>query len=368
MFIYLITFLLFICFSFLEVRTDISERTKKYLYTFLFFFLVFQVGFRWQTGTDWFDYLRHFAQSTSYEAVLINVLLGYEIGYGSFVFLVRSFTDNYTVFLVLHAVLYYFLVFKANKILSPFPFLSLLVFYASTMGILGSNKQLIALAICFYSLKYLLDGKSFKFFLLVFIAFLFHTSALLFLIYYFLNRDIKKKYILLSLVLAIVIGKSSLPNLLFSNFANFLGGALADKAEKYGDNNLSATSLSLIGLIRRLLFFSLFFINYDKITSKFPTYKLLFNGFFVGLLIYFLFSGSLIVLAGRGSFYFNIMECFLMSSQLLLFKSKKDRAYLLLVFFIYSYFIFFQSIAEYPELFIPYNGVLDSRFPVSSEI
>lgn len=354
---YLLTFILFIVFSYLEIRTNIDVSIKNKLYVFLFFFIVFQVGLRWETGTDWFPYFNNFSETTSYQVVLINVLLGYEIGYGFFVYAIRTLTDNYSVFLVVHAVVYYFLIFKANKFLSPFPFLSLLLFYTSTMGILGSNRQLIALGICFFSLQYIIDKKPLKFFLLVFTAFLFHTSALLFLAYYFLNRDFKKYYIVLVIVLAFLIGKSSLPNYLFASFGNFLGETASNKVELYTDRELSETSLSVIGLIRRLIFFFIFFLNYDKIVQKFPTYRLLFNGFAVGLAIYFMFSSSFIILVGRGGYYFNIMECFLLASQLLLFKSSKERSYLLLFFFVYAYLIFYQSISEYPHLFIPYKGV-----------
>lgn len=299
MFMYLFTLLLFIVFSYLEIRTNIDVNIKRNLYFFMFLFLVFQVGLRWETGTDWDEYMRHFSQSTSYGAVLINVLLGYEIGYGFFAYTIRAFTDNYSVFLVAHALIYYFLILKANKVLSPFPFVSLLVFYASTMGILGSNKQLIALAICFYSLQFILMKKPLKFFLLVFIAFLFHTSALLFVVYYFLNRDFKKYAIVMAVILAFLIGKSSLPNYLFTGFGNFLGEAASNKVEMYSENKLSETTLSIIGLIRRLIFFILFLLNYDKIKGKFPTYKLLFNGYSFGLVIYFMFSSSFIIQIGR---------------------------------------------------------------------
>ena len=355
--IYLIIFLLFIVFSFIEVRTTVSVFVKRKLYFFLFFFIVFLIGLRWETGTDWVEYLRHFTESTSTQVLLINILLGYEIGYGFFVFVVRSFTDNYSVFLLLHALIYYYFLFRSNKFLSPFPFISLLVLCSSTMGIVGSNKQLIAIAICLYSLEFLLNKKRIKFFLCVFVAFLFHTSALIFFVYYFFNRDFKKYYIIIALVLGFVIGRSTLPNLLFDSFANFLGGAAAYKAEIYSENKLSETTLSLIGVFRRILFFIIFFINYDAIVKKFPTYRLLFNGFSFGLLIYLMFSNSFVILVGRGSFYFNIMECFLLASQLLLFPSKKERSYLLILFFVYGYFIFHQSISEYPQLFLPYKGV-----------
>ena len=343
-------------FSFLELRTNLLPIQHKSMSFFVYGLFVFQVGLRWQTGTDWDNYLNNFLETTSFEIVLDNTLLGYEIGYGVFVYLFRSFTDNYSVFLVVHAVIYYFLILKANKFLSPYPFLSLFIFYATTMGILGSNRQLIALAICFYSLQFILEKKPIKFFLLVFIAFFFHASALLFLVYYFFNRDFDKRLIVLALILAVLIGKSSLPNYLFIQFSGFLGETAANKAEMYSTRELSATSNSIIGLIRRLLFFFVFLFSYDKIVKKFPIYKLLFNGFSLGLFIYFMFASSFVILVGRGGFYFSIMECFLLASLMLLFDGR-HRVLLLVVLSVYSYFILFQSISEYPELFIPYKGL-----------
>jgi hypothetical protein len=356
--IYIFTLVLLLIFSFIEIRFDLTEAQHRWMEIFVFCFFVFQVGFRWQTGTDWDSYLNNFNGTTSYTDVRNYLLMGFEIGYGIFVYAIRLFSNDYTVFLVLHAIIYYFLIIKANNFLSPYPFLTLLIFYVSTMGILGSNRQLIAMSICFYSLQFLLyDKKPIKFFILVSIAFFFHTTALLFFIYYFLNRDFNKQVVIIALVIAFLIGQSSLPNYIFLNFSDLLGETAAQKAQMYVGREVSKTALSLAGLIRRLVFFTVFMISYDKIVVKFPAYKLLFNGFTLGLMIYFMFASTFVILVGRGGYYFTVMECFLLASLLLLFKSRRDRGYLLLLFFVYSYFIFFQSISEYPHLFMPYKGV-----------
>ncbi|OIV43205.1 hypothetical protein BKM63_03055 [Flavobacterium johnsoniae] len=118
-----------------------TDYNKKILYSIIFIFLIFQVGFRWETGTDWVPYYTHFLAAGAYEKIFLDVLLGFEIGYGYFVYVIRSFTDSYTFFLIIHALIYYFLVFKANKLLSPYPVISMFIYYTSTMGILGSNRQ-----------------------------------------------------------------------------------------------------------------------------------------------------------------------------------------------------------------------------------
>lgn len=356
--IYFFTLFTLFIFSFFEIRFDLTEAQHRGMTVFVFCLFVFQVGFRWQTGTDWDSYLNNFNGTTSYTDVRNYLLIGFEIGYGIFVFVVKLFSNDYTVFLILHALIYYFFITKANHFLSPYPFLTLLIFYTSTMGILGSNRQLIAISLCFYSLQFIIyDRKPLKFFLFVLVAFFFHKTALLFLLYYFLNRDFNKQLIILALIIAFLIGKSSLPNYLFLNFSDFLGETSAQKAQMYVGRELSKTALSSIGLIRRLVFFTIFMISYDRIIIKFPTYKLLFNGFTVGLMIYFMFSSTFVILVGRGGYYFTIMECFLLASLLLLFDSRTDRSYLLILYFVYAYFIFFQSISEYPQLFTPYKGI-----------
>jgi hypothetical protein len=355
-------------FSFLEVRTDLLPIQRKGLAIFMYCLLVFQIGFRWETGTDWSAYLFHFQETTSFESVLDNSLQGFELGYGTFVYIFRMFTEDYSVLLVTHAVIFYFLFFKANKFLSPYPFLSLLVFYAATMGILGSNRQLIALVICFYSLKYIIDEKPIKFLLLIILASFFHKTALMFLVYYFFNRDFDKRLIVIVLILSILFGKSSLPSSLFVQFSGYFGDAVADKAEMYSTKALASTANSVIGLLRRLVFFAVFLFYYDNIVKKFPLYKLLFNGFFLGLVLYFMFSTSFAILAGRGGFYFTIMECFLLASLLLLFKGR-HRVFLLAGIFVYSYFIFFQSISEYTHMFLPYKGLyINTTFERTWEI
>lgn len=358
MLVYIFTICLFFFFSYLEIRTSITEKQRFVLYFVLFVVLVIQVGLRWETGTDWIYYRENFLNSTSLEAILINVFIGFEIGYGFSVYLVRLLTDNYVYYLLIHALVYYFLIFKANSKISPFPILSLLLFYTLTMGYLGSNRQLMSLAICLYALRFVVKKKPVIFFSLVFFAFLFHTSALLFMVYYYLNRDFNKKYMVVVLFLAIAIGQTQIPNILFSGIGNLLPGASASKVSVYSDKeSMEGISLTLGGLIRRLLYFFLFFINYDAISQKFENYKLIFNGFLFGLIFYFLFSNSLLILVNRGSLYFNVMECFLITSQLLLFNLSKDRSYILFFIALYSIGLFFQSISIYPDLFIPYKGI-----------
>lgn len=357
--IYIVTFLVLYVFSFLELRVNLSVLQHKSMSVFVYFLLIFQVGLRWQTGTDWDSYLLHFKGMDNISDVYLFMAL-FEPGYSFFVLAVKYLWNSYTVFFVVHALVYYALVFSAFKKLSPYLFISLLVFYATTMGVLGSNRQLIALGICLYALRYVIEKNAIKFFLLIAIAYLFHVTAIIFIIYYFLNRDIKQFWVFAILILSFIIGKTSIPLSFITFIANNIGGMASSKALHYIDiaeDDLLNNSLSVLGFIKRFLFIGLFIYNYKFLTSKLTYYKLIFNGYVVGLVLYFLFSSSILLLVNRGSLYFSAMEVLLLSSQFLVLKNKDYKVILLFILFIISIFLFFQSIAGYADLFIPYKGI-----------
>lgn len=355
--IYIFTLVVLLIFSFLELRTTLTDIQHKSMLIFVFCLFVFQVGFRWQTGTDWEPYLLHFEFVNNLDDVY-SPISGFEIGYGFFIYIVKNLWNSYSAFLFIHAIVYYILVFSAFKKLSPYVFISLLVFYAITMGVMGSNRQLISLSICLFALRYVVNKNAVKFFLLVGFAFLFHSSALLFIVYFFLNRNIKQSWIFTILILCFIIGKTSIPMLLFSFVGNNIGAMGEYKSLVYlMDSKNDFESLSILGLVKRIFFLGLFIYHYDSLTTKLSYYKIIFNGYFVGLIIYFLFSSSILVLVNRGSLYFTVMEALLISSQFLMVKDKHYKVHFLLAVFIVSIFLFFQSIGGYADLFVPYKGI-----------
>jgi hypothetical protein len=227
------------------------------------------------------------------------------------------------------------------------------------MGILGSNRQLISVSLCLIALKYARERKIIKFFSLVLIAFLVHSTALLFVIYYFIDFDIKFKKLALIMLIASIIGMTNIPFGIFS----FLGGKVGFDASKVifyletAQEFLTENKLSIFGFVKRILFISIFYYNKDRLIGKVPYYNLMLNGYSIGLIIYFLFMNSLLIIVNRGSLYFTIMEPFLLAFQLLLIKQKRMRVVMLFVLFAYSIMMFFKSIEGYYDLFIPYKGL-----------
>lgn len=357
--IYIITLLIIFIIGILDLRLKLTNFQRNFCIGFLYVIIVIQIGLRWETGTDWKPYLENFETSDDYSLVLINGLTGFEIGYGTLVFIIKKIFDSYSFFLVFHAIIFYTIIFRTSKKYSPYFFISLLFFYATNLGIIGSNRQLLAVALCLLSIPYILDRKPIKFIAIIIFASLFHTTALLFGVYYFFNKKFKFYIVLGSLLVALIIGKTPLPIKLFS-LAGGIGEMATLKVEAYGSGAKEAmqeATLSFVGLIKRILFLTLFTINFKNLSEKLSYYKILYNGYAFGLFLYFLFSSSLIILVNRGSLYFNIMESFLISSQFLVITSRSEKAYMLFILLIITILFLVQSISPYPDLFDPYKSL-----------
>ena len=357
--IYLITIFLLFVLAFIEACYKLSPRFKNILLLLAFSVLVLQVGLRWETGTDWDQYLSHFKAKNVFTSSTPLVHL-FEYGYNLFVWIVKLFTSKYSVFLFVHACIYYYLIFNSLNRYTPYFFTALILLYALSMGMVGSNRQLIALAICLYALRFAKEKKPIYFFSLVFLALNFHVTAILFCVYYFINREIKPIFLILLIVSSIIIGHFKLPVIIFSYVGNLIGGNTATKTILYlqgAEGYMSEYKLSIFGFIKRLAFLSIFYLNRNRISERLPYYKLLLNGYIIGIIFYFLFSSSLVVIVSRGSIYFNIMEPLLIASQLCLFKKKQNIVLISVLVLFLSVIFFFQSISSYPDLFVPYKGI-----------
>lgn len=344
-------------FSYVEI-SGIGSTAKRAMLLIACFIFVTQVGLRWETATDWTSYRNHFDNEHTWESVLLNAAIGFELGYGLFVWFSHAISENYTVFLLIHASVFYILIVKAVNRLSHYRILTLMLFYAIMIGYTGSNRQLLAIAICLSSLTYAINKQLTLFLLCIFFAALFHTSALLFSAYYLLNRDFKWHTILILIAFSIFIGFSSVPSSLFSGVAGIFGEIFRFKAEFYlDDSNHGPDELSVFGLIRRILVFVIGLCLYRPIVRRAPNFRVFFNGYLVGLIFYFMFANALPVLVSRGSLYFSVMEAFILASVPVALKNDLNKKMALGALFLYSVVAFYQSINTYPDLFIPYKGV-----------
>ena len=342
--------LLFSCY---EVNSS-NKKIKAVFLIISFIGAVLIIGGRWETGTDWEPYLYFFEESKIWKDVIDTWKI--EIGYGSLNWIVRNISSNYSIFLFIHAFIFYGILIKAFSKITLYPQTAFMFYFATNLGIVGSNRQLIAAALIIYGVSVFSEKKLKSYVFLLFISLSFHATSLLGGVYILLNKYISNKVIWVTLIVALFVGISSLPLKIFGSIG-ILGEFFLLKTEAYLDNVGLEEGLTLIGTLKRVFFFGFFFLFRDKIAKKSPHYNLIFNGYWFGIVFYLIFANTLPVMISRGSLYFNIMESILFACFVVALKDSASKImYLLLIFFL-SIVLMYQSIAPYPLIFDPYKSI-----------
>ncbi|WP_371291853.1 EpsG family protein [Bacteroides sp.] len=338
---------------------DIFSKKKRYkslLWFICFFLLIFHDGFRWEIGTDWQPYYTFFQTCTDI------VKSDYDIGYTLFNQFVRLFTDSYSVFLILFAIIQYIFVFESISKYSVAPFLSLFLYYCLSLPVLGMNRQFIALCLCLFAIRYIVSREIVKFLMCLLVAFTFHKSVVIFAPAYFLCKSYPLKYYGLLLFLVIGISLSGIINKLPLEYFALLGQDSADRMDFYADSFLKGdVSTSLVGSILAILkrsIWILLLLFFSKYIKKNEYYAIAFNLYYIALLFYILFNNTIMqIIVGRGLIYFNIMEIFIVPFVLTMFKNNWGKLILFFLIVFYGYTNLVKGINYYPEVFIPYKNI-----------
>lgn len=162
----------------------------------------FTVGADTLNYCEGFLYLRQLPLS-------IALRFGWERGYVFINWLLGHFFNDARALLVFMAIFILIPIFKWIKRESQYPLLSLVIFVS--MGMWNSSmfilRQWCAMAILTYSYKYIKERNFLKFIFIVLIAMMFHRTAAIFILAYFIEDiSISKTKIFLSIPLSIVIG------------------------------------------------------------------------------------------------------------------------------------------------------------------
>lgn len=198
-------------FVILAIKAVEKSKLKLYKYKneiikIVFIIIIIIIGLRnIKMGNDLPGYLLSFRLCERFSLQEMILLRGdnYEIGYIVFMKLVSLFTNNENVFLLVCAITSIapiaYVIIKKNSdwFFSTITFIAL----PSFLMLFSALRQSIAFAICFYSILFIQEKKPFKFMICIFIACLFHSSSIIFVIAYPLYYiRIPQKYRLSSLI------------------------------------------------------------------------------------------------------------------------------------------------------------------------
>ena len=250
-------------YEYINSRVEISKRVKKLPMSFFFIpsflLLLFVSSMRGDFTADYNNYIYLFNLYNQFDFLDIFKADFYqEIGYVTFSRLIGGFTSNELFlfglmsFLTLLAFFWQFKKYSAYIWLSVFMFVTVGSYYTS----FNTMRQILAVAIIFAGSKFLYDRKFFKYLLVVSLAALFHKTALVMIVFYFL-LNIKVNFrntvaIITSLVLS------------FAFLNNLLAFAQQFFYEVYTSQSYGMSGLSFSNAILPLAFlaFTLIYIRH----------------------------------------------------------------------------------------------------------
>lgn len=344
----------------MELRLTRSARLALFCLAYLI--LVLFVGLRWETGNDWANYYDYYRHLTS----LRDQSGDFEIGYRTTSLVIKLLGLPYTGFLLLYSSAYIGLIFLSflDAGLEMTGWLILALYSTYILGMMGTPRQAMAMAICLFGVRYVLAGKLGKFLLCVAIAATFHTSALCFLLTWFLGRvRLKMRYVwiaLAGLVFALILGAG--PALLesFTGFTRdvvFLEKVAALNADPYTNHvNSTAGDPAIRLYVKQTIFLVLFICGarYLKTDREQLYFKLYLVSFAILVILY----GVNDVIAMRLSDYFSIFDIFILALFTRRIKTGAIRqVYCVMLFLLLLHGIWAGVNSTKPIIFSPYKGI-----------
>ena len=337
------------------VLWDNKKKGDKML-LFAVLWLIFFEGFRWEIGTDWNHYYDFFLYGD-------NAHMG--VSYTWLNEFVRKFTNNYTAITLLVALVTYTTLFFLLKKYSPSPIMSIMIVFCSMIGMLGSNRQFIAMMICIGSLYFVFNRKLWLFMAAIALAISFHITALIFIPAYFIyGKKVSSRTVMVLVILAFLFSLSKVVNKIpfveyLAMMDNISSGSTS--LESYVDS--FSGNVSIVGSLKRILFIYLAVEAREKIKN--PNYDYFLFLYAVGTIIYLLFNGSVLqLMAGRGAAYYNIFECIVIPYVILNFPvSQQLRRLVWVGFFVLYFYLMWRDMNSYylldgVDIYNPYKNVL----------
>lgn len=224
-----------------------------------------------------------------------------------------------------------------------------------------AQRQIIAMCICWYALRFLKNKKIFFFILLCISAAFFHTSAIIFILVYFLATiRIDNKWSVILLIFSTLIGISGLGSMLGGLLAPYLPTAASEKLTGYITGPTQAINILNYFEIVPVLIFTL--VKRNEMSLHLKDFELVFNLFLVFVLITFAFYDFTFIMRVKG--YFLIGYIIILSAIPYTFRKKQIGVGPLILIIFYCFAVMFRELItfDYGAGYLPYKSFLSTYF------
>ena len=242
--------------------------------------------------------------------------------------------------------------YSNNLCLSVFLFITFRFYFFMVSGI----RQGIAVALCFFAIDYLLKNKKTAFVFIVIFATMFHYSALIFLIIFFIKDvsfNFKYLFFIGTMTILTMLSMTYISNTLFS-YMNY--GKQYYEAGIELDSTFGATLITLNYL---LVFLFGYLFKYKKLSSPTAIDNVEIWGIFIAFLIQALCIKFGILI--RFTYYFAPLAVLIIPSTIKYMKSKEIKVASTVFWVIFSFMQFVIILVYRPEWykFYPYKFYWD---------
>ncbi|WP_066161421.1 EpsG family protein [Aliarcobacter skirrowii] len=292
----------FLIFSSLLLLSLIQlDKKIRGTYTFIIFILVLMIivlGLRYGIGNDYFSYERIFygVEDISLLGLFIYNLsesTPIESGYASIILITKLFSDSYILFVFIWAILSISAKYYTFKKLSPFIGLSFLIYFTDEWfwKDLSGSRVGIASVFILLSVVYAYKRSFLKFLGIIFLASLFHSSAIVGLGIYFLRYFSNPKFMAISLVGAIIIATYGGMGIFLADSLSYMFGIEStSRLLKYQDSKYVDGIKAFGGTFMLHIMLSVLFIYYHKLlVAKWHYNSILVPMYVFGTVLMFLF-------------------------------------------------------------------------------
>ncbi len=322
----MIIFLYIVFYLFALYAEGLQPRIKRYWLMFICLVLAFLAGTRDFSWNDTIIYIDSFLDYTPTlpELTQYSKPYGYsEMGFYYIGVVVKTFTSNVTLYFLTISILSFFFLYKAFDKYCMYPILGICA-YVSRFYLTRNFMQIragLSYAIILMAVQYITKKDWKRYFAWVFVAYLFHHSAIIAVPVYFLCMvNIKKKHIVMGLGMAFFIA---------AFYSNVVRSLVADSASDLSVETYVAEEYQREwGLSNPMIYFQTFLLlvytfTEDRMRLTTSHYVTIRNAYFYSTLILITFS-CYTALSGRTSSQFATLEMVIIPSVAYSFM-KKDR-------------------------------------------
>lgn len=270
--IYLLIFS-FSFFAFLRYINSTSRQDGKVVYIFLWLSLVLLAGLRYRVGGDSLHYFDVFDSYPTLSTLWDYDFAKAEYNPGWIIFnaIIKSLNGDFYTFQFVHAIIVNSIIFifinnyARNKFLVIIFYLFLHYLYF-TMEVL---RESLAISVFLLAIPSLLNKHWFQYFLYCLLAYSFHSSALILLIFPLFARKMQIKYqVAITVLLALIINFISFDSLITSLFGAYSFGQRATRSYLIKEVNIYGLLIVLLKILA--YYFIHIFAQNKKICNKHP--------------------------------------------------------------------------------------------------